>query len=311
MHFTQEDFEQMFRLEHGSMPDWIATELDGMDTTYHTVSPDERQEYELFFESVLNSPSILRSKEEAIAAFEHGWTENYEAIKRNGINLNGLKPGYFRGNKFLRFHKSLIVSTNLQLEFELFQIARRILFDKYLKNQALIWELGCGSCENLLMLAEQFPGIKLRGADWTCASKRIADYMGKKLNRDISGFVYDMSTPNGAPVIEKGAAITTIHAFEQLGNDFSAALNLILDAKPSIVFQYEPVLDFYDPKNRYDAFALRYCLKRNYLNGYYNALKRLEKEGKIQILAAFRPELGGVLHEHSVLVWKMNNGVNA
>jgi hypothetical protein len=78
----------------------------------------------------------------------------------------------------------------------------------------------------------------------------------------------------------------------------------MLAARPSVVVQYEPVLEFYDPDNLYDALALRYCRQRNYLEGYYPALQRLQDEGRIEILAARRPELGGTLHEASVLVWR-------
>ncbi len=301
------DFERMFHLAPASLPGWIVKELEKTDSAFHFADPEERAEYFQYFEEVISSPRIQRSREESLTAFERGWTENYEKILRDGISLENLKPGYFRGNKFLRYARSLIVSENHQLEFDLFRIARMVLFEKYekyLRESCSLWELGCGSGENLLMLSEQFPEADIHGTDWTFASGTIANYLGKTLNRKISGAVFDMGNMSTAPEIPEGSAILTIHAFEQLGKEFGQILDFILASKPSIVIQYEPVLDFYDPGHEMDEPALRYCRKRHYLEGYLGALKELEAAGKIKILDAFRPELGGVLHEQSILVWQ-------
>ncbi|MGE4563278.1 MAG: hypothetical protein AB7F32_00280, partial [Victivallaceae bacterium] len=196
------------------------------------------------------------------------------------------------------------VSPNLQHEYDQSREARRSHFERYLRGIDEIWELGCGSCQTLLMLAGQFPAARLRGCDWTQASKRIADTLGGMLGRNIRGEVFDMTAVAAAPAIPAGAAIVTIHAFEQLGTDFEEVLSWLRRIRPAIVMQYEPVLEFYDPADPLDEPALRYCRKRRYLDGYYRRLRELEAAGEIEIVAAFRPELGGVLHESSMLVWK-------
>lgn len=294
----------MFRLGSGALPSWIGQELSRACTGYHDADDSEVEEYLRQYAAIIRAPRLRRSKEESLQLFEQGWQENYDKMLREGISLQSLKPGYFRGSKFLRYDRRLIVTENLQLEFELFRIARLILFSRYLQGEAAIWEFGCGSGENLLLLAELFPQVELYGCDWTRSAAKIADYLGRSLERRISGRVFDMLDLDTAPAIPAGNAIITIHAFEQLGPDFEDILQFIISCRPSIVLQYEPVLEFYDRANRLDRFSLRYCRKRNYLQGYYERLRKLERDSEIEIMAAFRPHLGGVLHEASVLVWR-------
>jgi len=302
--FTAADFERMFQYKSGSLPESICQELQNIDSSYHFALPDEVAEYVENLETLIDSPKIQRSQKETYAAFEKGWTENYNHILSQGISLEALKPGYFRGSKFLRFQRNIIVSNNLQLEFDLFKIARLLIFSRFLHGQKCIWELGCGSCENLLMLSMLFPDTELHGADWTQASQKIANHLGRELQKKISGTVFDMNDISNIPDIKPGCALLSIHAFEQLGRSYADILNFMIRCKPSLIVQYEPILEFYDSKNLYDSLAIRYSHKRNYLDGYFSALKQLEDAGKVQIIAAFRPELGGVLHESSVLIWK-------
>lgn len=107
-----------------------------------------------------------------------------------------------------------------------------------------------------------------------------------------------------ARFIPRGSAIVTIHAFEQLGTNFAGILDFIIKSRPQIVVQYEPVLEYYSENNLYDFLALKYCRKRNYLENYLTALKQLEQQKRIEIIADYRPFLGGVLHESSLIAWR-------
>lgn len=301
---TAKDFERMFHFEEGTLPEFIRRELDNVASEHHPADAQEQAEYVLDFLKRIDQKTITRTKAENLAAFEAGWTENYNKLLRDGASLSSLKPGYFRGNKFLRYNNQLIVSDNLQLEFDLFRIARHCIFYKYLNSSDTICELGCGSCQNILMLAELFKDANLIAADWTCASKKIADQLGICLKRNISGHVLDMMDIKDAGFIPPGSSIVTIHAFEQLGTNFAGILDFMIKSRPKIVVQYEPVLEYYSESNLYDFLALKYCRKRNYLENYLAALKQLEQEKKIEIISTYRPFLGGVLHESSLIVWR-------
>lgn len=264
----------------------------------------EQAEYVLDYLKTIDENAIPRTKQENMAVFDEGWTENYQKMLEEGISINSLKPGYFRGSKYLRFNNQLIVSDNLQLEFDLFKIARYCIFHQYLNGYDSICELGCGSCQNILMLSEMFKEANIVGADWTNASKKIADYLGTNLKMNISGYIFDMLNIQESEFVLPNSAIVTVHAFEQLGTSFLNALNFIKKCCPGIVVQYEPLLEFYSENNLFDFLAIRYCRKRNYLENYLTALKQLEQQREIEIICAYRPFLGGVLHESSLVVWR-------
>ena len=296
----------MFRLEKSGVPDLARDLIQKYDLTCRLPTIGEFEEYVLNFLKLEENAGLARSREENRLAFERGWSENLEELKASSPDSYemALKPKYYRGSKFFSYDNELVVTSNLQLEYELFVIARFCLFHAYLRNVDIIVELGCGACANLLLLSKVLPKTKLIGLDWTSASSEIAVELGRRLLKPISGHVFDMLAPDFSLEIPKGAAIISIHAFEQLGHVFGPALEFIVRSRPSIVMQYEPALEFYDDNRLMDLLALRYCRRRGYLQGYYSRLLEMERDGKIRILAAYRPYLGGVLHESSVLLWK-------
>jgi hypothetical protein len=113
-----------------------------------------------------------------------------------------------------------------------------------------------------------------------------------------------MLNPSPDIILKPNSAVITIHSLEQLGQSYDKLLSFIMAAKPRIVVNYEPILEFYDEDNLLDYLALLYSSKRNYLSGYLTALRELEKQNKIEILQAYRPYLGGIIHEASLIVWR-------
>lgn len=302
--FRDEDFARMFRLSVADFPAAARDALRDLDAEVHWASALELSDYVLAYLKRMAIVGMKRTKEENQQAFERGWSENLERIRERGVSLENLKPGYFRGSPFLRYSDGLVVSDNEQLEFELFKVARMCIFRRFLSGFENIVELGCGSCENLFMLAEMFEGVNLYGSDWTDASLRIMEHLSRTMGRNIAGFHLDMLAPETAFQLPTGAAVITIHAFEQLGEKFDAIIDFIIDLHPAIVVQYEPVTSFYNPDALLDYLALEYCTGRGYLKGYYERLLELERQGRVKVLEAWRPGLGGVLHEASMLVWK-------
>ena len=94
--------------------------------------------------------------------------------------------------------KDLVVTTNPQLESDLFTVARRYLFQRYLSPYESIFEFGCGSCQNLLLLANLFPDKKLTGLDWVEPAVNIANLIGKQLNQAVTGRIFNMLDPSSA-----------------------------------------------------------------------------------------------------------------
>jgi len=63
-------------------------------------------------------------------------------------------------------------------------------------------------------------------------------------------------------------------------------------------------MEFYDEKNLFDYLALFYSEKRNYLSGFWTAIKQLEEEKKVEVIETYRPYLGGIIHEALMIVWR-------
>jgi hypothetical protein len=256
----------MFRIDKDALPKSARDLIHKYDLTYRPAGVVELEEYVLNFLRT-EDDACPRPKEQNRMAFERGWGENLELLKASSPEgyEAALKQKYYRGSKFFRYRDSLVVTDNLQLEYELSVIARLCLFHRYLRDAAYVYELGCGSCINLLLLSQLMPETRLIGFDWTSASSQIADLLGKKLRKHISGHLLDMLEPDSSVAIQENSAIISIHAFEQLGHKFEAILDFMVRSRPSIVVQYEPVLEFYNEDRLLDELALRYCRKRGIL----------------------------------------------
>jgi len=290
------------------LPETAAGLLDGhsgaMDLRCQPASRMERDEYVREMLELIRSPRIERSTDENRAAWERGWQENLEEARARGFAPDALKPKYFRGHRFLRWQRDLVVSPNPQIEYDLFTLSRRLLFGWFLPEMHAIYEIGSGSGNNLWLLSELFPDARIVGLEWVSPGVQLANELGQATGRRIEGCRFDMRQPDRTFRLEPGAAVVTVHALEQLGADHGALLDWLLDAEPSLVLHYEPILEFYDGASLLDYLALWYSERRRYLTGFWTAIAARRDAGEIEVLDARRPGLGGVYHEMSVVAWR-------
>ena len=67
----------------------------------------------------------------------------------------------------------------------------------------------------------------------------------------------------------------------------------------------EPLVELYDEDSLFDYPAIRYHRKRGYLDGYLTALRKLEREGRAEILDTRRLQFGSFFQEgYSLVMWK-------
>ena len=284
--------------------DLIRQDAATVDARSRAPEPAERDAYVLEMLGLIRSPWIERSDEENLAAWERGWQQNLDEARARTFAPEALKPKYFRGHRFLRWQRDIVVSENPQIEHDLFVLARRLLFGTYLQGPHTIYELGCGSSNNLWMLSEMFPQARIVGLDWVRPAVQLATELGQHSGRRIEGRRFNMLQPDATFDVEPGAGIISIHALEQIGDRHGALIDWLIHARPAVVLHYEPILEFYDPANLTDYLALWYSERRRYLTGFWTALAARRDAGEIEVLAAQRPGLGGVYHEASVIVWR-------
>jgi len=278
--------------------------LEGINTRHTVCDNAQLNEYIMFVLKTMATPRASRTPQQNLSVWEEGWSQHLTALNKKRILLADLKPKYFRPTKFFRFNKKVVCVENENIEYELFTVARKVIFQKYLPGYNDIYELGCGSCHNLLMLAKMFPKSTLHGFDWTKTSNAIADGLCKFLPNKISGKRFNMANVPGKKMIKPDSAVFTIHAMEQLGERFEELTRYLIECRPSIVVNYEPIVEMYDQNDLTDYLAYFYSIKRNYLSGYWPFLENLAAAGKIEIIKAVRPYIGGVIHEASLIVWR-------
>jgi hypothetical protein len=275
-----------------------------LDVRCRATTGVERDDFVLEMLDLIRSPRIERSVDENRAAWERGWQQNLDEARARGFAPDTLKPKYFRGHRCLRWQRGLVVSENPQIEYDLFVLARRLLFGWYLSGIRTIYEIGSGSGNNLWLLSELFPEATIVGLDWVDPAVKLANELGKTTGRKIEGRRFNMLSPAHNVTLEPGSAVVTIHALEQLGDQHGALLDWIAAARPALVLHYEPILEFYDAANLLDYLALWYSERRQYLTGFWTEIAARRDAGQLEVLAADRPGVGGVYHEASVVVWR-------
>lgn len=176
-------------------------------------------------------------------------------------------------------------------EHDQFVQLRDALFRKYFYGLTEIVELGCGVGENLLAL----PDRRLRGYDWSAAA--VARCRAKGIDAEV----FDMFTPT--PVHLKGCGVFTVHAFEQLGENWFRMAFALRDAKPAVVVHIEPLYELYDPLDLEDFLSMKYHEARGYLRGFLPALKDWGKY--VDILEITKATFGNIHHRaYSTVVWR-------
>ena len=247
----------------------------------------------------------LRSGQDRKTHWETGWKKNLDFYKDEKLQEN-LKPGYFRHEEFIRYDRTYVKSLSTDFVFKFLKILQAQFYVDNLKNINNIFELGCGSGHNIASLASIFPNKNFIGLDWSKEAIKIINLLNKNMEANISGQLFDFFNPNENDFdVPPNSAFITTGAFEQLGNKCDKIIKFILDKKPKIVVNLEPIHEFYDSDNLSDFIALNYHNQRNYLNEYYTKLLSLEKEGKLKIEFAKKINFGGHCHDGwSTIIWR-------
>ncbi len=235
-----EEFCNLFGMDGHPLPEDFQLRFAKTDTRYRPVTRQQAEAH------ILDSMQRAeRSRHSASLdnqpAFEAGWRENLAQALAQGLDAQALRPRYFRPASILRYRRSVIAPENPYLEYDLFVLARLLLFSRLLAPFESIYEFGCGSCANLLMLARMYPGKRLHGLDWAPASVEIADLLKQQGGHPVRGRLFDMLHPDPGFRLQPDAAVLTVHAMEQLGERHAPLLNFLLAARPALVVHYDPI----------------------------------------------------------------------
>ncbi len=236
--------------------------------------------------------------------WENGWGENLRKFRESGEDHATL-PGYFEKSRIIRWEQKWIKPNDHNLEQKLLAVLVDVLVSKFGNEVSPIYEFGCGTGHHLFRLRRLFPSKKLVGLDWATSSQElISSYAKSKNDSQLFGQNFDFFAPNYELKIDKDSMFLTVASLEQTYDNYVKFVDFILQAKPKIVINIEPMGEFLDSENLLDYLSLKYFAKRNYLAGYFNYLKSLEKKGEIIIHDARRSMLGSFFIDgYSIVVW--------
>lgn len=300
-----ETFAKMVNASPDELPEECKATLRQCDFRFEEVGIDE------YTTSVLETLKRLEYDGLAVAGshrksvWEKGWSENLDAFVASGYELDALLPKYFKPWTYLRFQRRYIKPVDTQFQVNFLTAVRQWLFHHYLADAQTIYEFGCGTGLNLVMLAQMFPDKTLHGLDWTAASQKILQLIAQHHGWPLHGRSFDLFAPDSRVRLAPRSAVFTIHSLEQLGGRHGPLISYWLEQAPAICVHIEPVLELYDPDHLLDYLAIQYHRKRGYLENFLTTLRQLEQEGRADILRVHRCGFGDFFNEgYSIVVWR-------
>lgn len=306
-HISVDDLAGMLELPVDAVRTATGVEAVFPDLIYRELTLEENAEAVAKVESVLADPNLNKAGAEALARWEQGWGEILARIEAKGVSLETLTPQYFH-HDIMRFQGRYIRPETVDFEQRFFHYVRTVIYREYLADAESVVEFGCGTGSNLLLLHQMFPMHKIIGCDWAHPSQKILEMIAAEIGADIHGTRFDMFTLDGRKniQIDDRTVVMTMHAMEQLGANFEAFLEYLIEARPGLCLHIEPIAEFYDVTDIFDKNAYNYHNNRKYLSGFFDKLNEHQLDGKIAIKKAKRLGFGSQFQEaYSLLVWKV------
>ena len=236
--------------------------------------------------------------------WEMAWSDHLNEFVAQNMAEKELEPTFMRQNEIVRLNKNYVKPHTPNFELNYAKVCKTWLFQKYLGEVEAIYEFGCGSGFNLVMLSEIYAHKKMYGLDWASSSVNLVNINAEKHGLNIKGRQFNMLEPNEDLETEENSAFLTIAALEQVGKNYHKFVDFILRRKPKVVINLEPIAEYYDCDNLVDYLGFTYHKKRGYLDGYLSKLRELESQNTIKIIKAEGSRLGGLYHDaYSIVVW--------
>ncbi|MEL6977874.1 MAG: class I SAM-dependent methyltransferase [Pseudomonadota bacterium] len=255
---------------------------------------------------ILNDESLAASGAHRLDAWRTGWGEILQRVDHHSLSYQALAPQYFKF-PHVRLDDDYARIVEPLFEFALCHAVKAVLYTAFIEDGDDIVDLGTGTGANIYLLLNMFAKSRVIGADWAEPSVALVDRIGAAFGERARGARLDMLGLEGRASIGslRDRVVLSVHAFEQLGGDWGGVLAMLLEDRPKLCIQIEPVLEHYDHKTLLGYLGARYHQKRNYLNGYQSELRRLADAGDIEIIFEKRLPLGTMVHEpYGVLVWR-------
>lgn len=305
MNYARDDFARLFGLSAAQLPEACRRLADTLDFAYEPPDAATRDGIVLGVLKHVDSDQPTKVGEHRAGIWESCWSENLQSFVSGGHDLERLVPKFIKPGQPVRLNQDYVFPRNPRFELDFFQVCRAFLFDKFFADAKSVYEFGCGSGFNLVALARQFPDIRLYGLDWSKSSCEMVDMLSKSHGLRIRGLPFNFFEPDQGLQLNSQSGVLTMCALEQVGPRHGPFVDYLLQKKPGICVNMEPLIELYDENRLIDYLAARYHRKRGYLDGFLPRLKELQSQGKIEILEIRRFFFGSLYHEgYSYVAWR-------
>lgn len=300
---TSKDIEEIVGF---SISDYCKKMIETYDLKFEYLDQTQRDKTILNIINHINL-DLEKAGQHRLEKWEKGWYENLEILKKEN-NVNNLVPKYFGKYNIARWKQDFVKGNSIYFDYYQLIVLVDAILHEYVGNKYdNLFEFGCGPAYHLLRFGNFNKDINLIGLDWATASQDIIKEINDlKINTKIKGHHFDFFNPDYNIDIPENSAVFTCNALEQIGDNYKAFVDFLLEKKPSICINFEPMVEFLDEENLIDKLCILYTKKRNYLKGYLPYLEQLEKEGKIEIILKKRLQIGSFYIEgNPVVIWKI------
>lgn len=299
------DFASLFGITASELPSQCREIVLSSDFTYRVPEKKEMDRILLkIMKMVDENQPIVRSERSNNRSWNRVWSESLSDLKEKGGSLDATVPPYFTAPEFMRLKREYIIANDPQFFMNVYTIYRIWAFIKFLSEYDAIYEFGCGSCNNLSLLARLFPGKRLIGLDIASPPMEMIQHLAVTQKWKVEGRRFDMFRPDYSLSIGPKSAVLTVTALEQIGPRHESFLQFLLQQCPDVCVHLEPIVEWYDDNQLADYLTLRYHRNHGYLEGFWSRLKDLEALGRVEIIEARRLEFGGYHDACSLLVWR-------
>lgn len=241
--------------------------LDDVTTDYTYLDPEE-------VDDVINHVSQHISEVNKKPG-QHNWNEAWSEVAQCD-SPKYFKPRFTIDNQGVyRYNHAYIKSPCENLESKFHDKLISNIQDRWLQDVDCVVEFGCGTGHNLQKIRSRNESIKVFGSDWASSSQEILT------KNNIPTWNFDMTKFNSTLPYNieqfENICFLTVGSMEQLGTRWQNFLQFMLSFKPAKSIHIEPIVELYDANNPIDKLAIDYHYKREYLNGFYSCISRLDE----------------------------------
>jgi hypothetical protein len=300
-----DDFCKSFGTDKNSFSKECLSSIEETDFSYKILEHEDRDNIILEILKKIESDQQRIGEPKRKTIWNNGWQENLDKFVGSGYDLESLIPKFIRDDQVIRLNGNYVKPNNPRFEYDYMTIFRKWLIERYFPPFQNVYEFGCGTGLNLVLLSETYPEKDLYGSDFVPASVQLVSEIGTKKNKRIKARKFDMIHPDYDFRIEPNSIVFTFGAIEQLSSKFEDFIQYLLHFKPALCIHVEPTIELYDPNTLFDYLAMKFHRNRGYTEGLLTKIRELEEQGLAQLEKVKRLNFGSLFMEgYMYFVWK-------